>query len=41
MQKDHAEFAAMWLGNLKAQGFVANAARQPLIKTLKQLEEEG
>lgn len=23
------------------QGFVANAARQPLIKTLKQLEEEG
>ena len=41
MQKDHAEFAAMWLGNLKAQGFVANAAKQPVIKTLKQEEEEG
>lgn len=41
MQRDHAEFAAMWMGNLVGQGFVANAARQPLIKTLKQLEEEG
>lgn len=41
MQRDHAEFAAMWMGNLVGQGFVANAARQPLTKTLKQLEEEG
>lgn len=41
MQRDHAEFAAMWMGNLVGQGFVANAARQPLFKTLKQLEEEG
>lgn len=41
MQRDHAEFAAMWMGNLVGQGFVANAAKQPLIKTLKQLEEEG
>ena len=41
MQKDQAEFAAMWLGNLKDQGFVDNAARQPVIKTLRQEEEEG
>lgn len=41
MQRDHAEFASMWMGNLVGQGFVANAARQPFIKTLKQLEEEG
>lgn len=40
-QRHQTEFAAMWMGNLVGQGFVANAARQPLIKTLKQLEEEG
>ena len=40
-QRHQTEFASMWMGNLVGQGFVTNAAKQPLIKTLKQLEEEG
>lgn len=40
-QADQADFARLWMNNLREQGFVKAAATQPISRTLQQEEEDA